>query len=748
MSVRLRSRVCILAVLLSASVGLGSGATSVAAAPEEPESPAVQILDQLGTPLERFQPREPRSEDEDARIDAAAWYMTGRLREARNDFRGAYAAYQKAVKLDPKSASIYRELVRLAFGLDEVEDGIRYGLKAVELDPSDALLLQRLGLHLAARSQFADAIRLLEQASKAPTMRKESAAYVTVMRSLALLYAATGEKEKAADSFEVVFDALQSPEKYKLDLRTRTQLAKEPATSYERIGQVFLDAKRPERAIEAFELAAKARQGKPGVLNFNLARVYVQTKQFDKALAELQKYFDAQLLSQGRAAYELLAEIFKKTDKSDQLIPKLEELAGKDSQNAALQFFLADQYVATKELDKAETLYRKVLEGAKDPQGYLGLAAVYRLKKEPQKLLEALSNVFAGATRESAERLDAEMKRIGADEQITKQLIDMGRKQIKAEPPELEYGSAILLAQLAATAKQDEAIVEFYRYALKRDQSRAALVYDQLGRQLMRMKKYGEAAELYREAADKPALERTRPQMLFVLSQALELEGKTDAAVKAVKEAKAIVPEAGLLHYQEGWIFYHAHRWEEAIKVFEQVIKKFEQKDKEITRRCQFSLSNIYVQMGQRAKGEGILEKVLAEDPDDPSVNNDLGYLYAEQGRNLERAEKMIRIAIKAEPENMAYLDSMGWVLYMRGKYAEALPYLVKAVELSEGGDATIFDHLADCYHKLGKQELAVKNWQQALKFAREESRPDEKLVKKIETKLSGKVEEKEAPKE
>ncbi|MGV2338638.1 MAG UNVERIFIED_CONTAM: tetratricopeptide repeat protein [Planctomycetaceae bacterium] len=52
------------------------------------------------------------------------------------------------------------------------------------------------------------------------------------------------------------------------------------------------------------------------------------------------------------------------------------------------------------------------------------------------------------------------------------------------------------------------------------------------------------------------------------------------------------------------------------------------------------------------AKGEAILEEVYQEDPNDPGVNNDLGYLYADQGKKLEQAEKMIRIAVEAEGDN------------------------------------------------------------------------------------------------
>ena len=40
------------------------------------------------------------------------------------------------------------------------------------------------------------------------------------------------------------------------------------------------------------------------------------------------------------------------------------------------------------------------------------------------------------------------------------------------------------------------------------------------------------------------------------------------------------------------------------------------------------------------------------QDPNDPGVNNDLGYLYADQGKNLEKAEAMIRKAVQEEPDN------------------------------------------------------------------------------------------------
>jgi len=169
--------------------------------------------------------------------------------------------------------------------------------------------------------------------------------------------------------------------------------------------------------------------------------------------------------------------------------------------------------------------------------------------------------------------------------------------------------------------------------------------------------------------------------------------------------------------------------------MFEQVIKQFP-KDKSVVRRCQFALSNLYVQQGDLRKGEQILEEVFAEDPENTSVNNDLGYLYADQGKKLEQAEKMIRKALKAEPDNSAYQDSMGWVLYKRGRYDEALEFLRKASADRDGEDPTILEHLGDCLDKLEQQKPAIENWKRALELARKDKRPDEKLVGRLFEKL------------
>jgi len=75
------------------------------------------------------------------------------------------------------------------------------------------------------------------------------------------------------------------------------------------------------------------------------------------------------------------------------------------------------------------------------------------------------------------------------------------------------------------------------------------------------------------------------------------------------------------------------------VQKFEQLIRDFPD-NKQLTQLSQFTLSNMYVQKGEMRKGEEILEKILEGNPDNSQANNDLGYLWADQGKNLDRAEK------------------------------------------------------------------------------------------------------------
>jgi tetratricopeptide (TPR) repeat protein len=77
------------------------------------------------------------------------------------------------------------------------------------------------------------------------------------------------------------------------------------------------------------------------------------------------------------------------------------------------------------------------------------------------------------------------------------------------------------------------------------------------------------------------------------------------------------------------------------------------------------------------------MKKLLEINPKNPTYLNFLGYLYADIGINLDEAYDLIKSALKYEPENAAYLDSMAWVLYKMKRYKEAYDFQLKALKKS-----------------------------------------------------------------
>ena len=99
---------------------------------------------------------------------------------------------------------------------------------------------------------------------------------------------------------------------------------------------------------------------------------------------------------------------------------------------------------------------------------------------------------------------------------------------------------------------------------------------------------------------------------------------------------------------------------------------------------------------------------------------NFLGYIYADRNMNLDEAMKLVLKALEFEPNNGAYIDSLGWIYYRKGDYVAALKNLLLAEEkLDEIGypDAVVYDHLGDTYLKLDNKNRALFYWEKALKL-------------------------------
>lgn len=700
----------------------------------EKEKPAPLELDGDFLP---FVPKQPRTVAEQDRIEAAALFAAGRRYEHEQKFVKALKMYQRALRYDPDSLPILRQIVPLCFNVGRNAEGMRYALKIVQLDPSDLMLVRRMGAHLIDRGDLEGALGLFEKAMQSSEVKQDSPVYVILQAQMADLYYLQKEYKKAADSFEVVMKAVAKPADFGLTDRQKELLTGEGAQLFERAGTAYLHAGKTKEAIAAFQKAHEASPNK-GVHAFHMAQVYLQSDEPAKALAELQEYFQHQLQSKGVEPYELLAKILEELKKDDELIGRLEKHYASDKKNVALRYYLARQYLEAKQFDKAKEHLVELLEESPKPEGYEGLVQIYKQTQSYASLLEILGKSVEKSedgrlVHSLIERLGPEGEAISKDSELVQKLLEAGRELKQKDADQLTYGMRVALGLLAVEVNKVDEGAEFFRLALETQPDDPLGVYQEWGLALLVGEHYEQAAGVFQEAVDKKLAPQGDPTLLYHIAGALEMAGKTDKALAAAREALQIRDTVPLLYSRIAWIYYHAKRYDEAIKAYDELIEKFD--GTEDSKRARLILSSIYVIKKNMPKAEELLEEVLDQYPDDPGANNDLGYLWADQGKFLKRALRMIEIAIESEPDNQAYQDSMGWVLFKLGRYEDALKWLKKAAA-EEDPDGVILDHLGDCYFRLGEQKKAEDCWQRALESMEKEDSPEKERLEQIKKKL------------
>lgn len=138
-------------------------------------------------------------------------------------------------------------------------------------------------------------------------------------------------------------------------------------------------------------------------------------------------------------------------------------------------------------------------------------------------------------------------------------------------------------------------------------------------------------------------------------------------------------------------------------------------------------------------QAEAEFRKLLAINPNSTSALNYLGYMLADRGVRLTEAVDMIKKALDQDPQNGAYLDSLGWAYYRQGKLTEAEDNLKRAAERTPK-DATILDHLGDVYAKQGNLKAAIAQWEASVKLYQTAPAPeqDAQEMAKVQKKLEG----------
>ncbi|MBD3266934.1 tetratricopeptide repeat protein, partial [bacterium] len=133
-------------------------------------------------------------------------------------------------------------------------------------------------------------------------------------------------------------------------------------------------------------------------------------------------------------------------------------------------------------------------------------------------------------------------------------------------------------------------------------------------------------------------------------------------------------------------------------------------------REILLQLALVYDKKDQIDKVESLLEKAIAQYPQNAEVYNFLGYTYADRNIKLDKALSLIQKAHALDPEDGNIIDSLGWVYYRLGRYEDAVEQLKRAVALMEN-HPVILDHLGDALLQTGQKQKAIQSWKQALRY-------------------------------
>ena len=228
--------------------------------------------------------------------------------------------------------------------------------------------------------------------------------------------------------------------------------------------------------------------------------------------------------------------------------------------------------------------------------------------------------------------------------------------------------------------------------------------------------------ESYRQGRDYPKAEKEAeaafqkfPQdrmVQLVRASILADSGKNNEAIAAAKklfngkdDRETYVTLAQL--YEKG------KKYDEMGKALEEADKLSEGKDDKVN--ISFMRGAMYEKLKKFDKAEAEFRKVLNNDPDNTSALNYLGYMLADRNERVQEAYEMIKKAVDKEPNNGAYLDSLGWAYFRLDKLTEAEKYLKQALEQTKR-DPAVHDHLAEVYAKQGKTKDAIVHWEISLK--------------------------------
>lgn len=456
----------------------------------------------------------------------------------------------------------------------------------------------------------------------------------------------------------------------------------------------------------AAENAMKAVSHDPAKIEYRelLAQIYINSGQFEKAAAEYRAILKldprnnvatftlAQLLERVKPieALELyqslvarqgptwevmlqIAQLNSVLQRYDKAAEAFEQMLELDPGNLALKQNLAEMYLRLKQYEKAKSTLVDVLE--KNPESIMlraTLADVYLQQNDWNSAKKELNTVL------QSDSLDPDTH--------------------------LRIGVAFYSQTIKDTLLIPEAIAVFSQYEKNYPNDSRPYVY--LG-VLYRGMHQDSVAEQYFTKATQSA--NWNGDAWWQLGWVYFDRQNFRETIDLMNKAKQYLPDDFRIHLLLGLAYSRAGLNQDSRVALERAAE-LNPTDLNVLS----SLGLTYDALQLHAESDSAYERALRIDPKFPLVLNNYAYSLSERGLQLERAEKMSRASLAADSLNPSYLDTYGWILFQMKRYADALPYIQKAVDLGDAS-AVVLEHLGDVYAKLHRMDDAKKYWALAL---------------------------------
>ncbi|MDQ1610938.1 MAG: hypothetical protein QOG00_869 [Pyrinomonadaceae bacterium] len=633
------------------------------ATPAATPTPAAQIP---APPLSSLSPRERRVKAYAKLMEGQRFFTNARGAGGitRDDLRAAQAAFEQAAALDPTLSEAHTALAELAFFfLDDQALAEREATAATRIDNNN------FGAH-----------RILSR----------------IYSLKAGLDSDKIERAAADRAIAALKDVLR------LDPNDPEALAL--------LGEFYTRTGREAEAIEAF----RRWMGAPATVDTNFYKVITQGRELspDAAAARLAEA----LLKAGRTAESvdairralsispennqylaLLGEAIDAGGDSDVAITELQRMILVNPTNLAAISLLAHAQARAGKVDAAVATLRAATTARPGD--------TRELQQQRRRLVDDLAGVLADALRYD--------EAVAAYEDLLK------ARGINADAP--------LTADSDKEAARPilERIINLQRQAGRLDDAfaTAGRMRRLLGANDPRADFYT-VAVLREQGKRREALEAVRAARLKHpgVSEFLGLEAETLADLGQIEEGATLLraritgkPEDDYPAYLSiANLYLQAGRGKEAVVAARKLLELAPPNEPQLVTQALIMLASSQERAGDTKGAEESLRRILSTTPNDATALNNLGYFLAERGERLPEALDMIKRAVKTEPTNPNYLDSLGWVYFKLGQLDEAERHLNDAARRNTRS-STVQEHLGDLHQKRGQLEPARAAWRKAL---------------------------------